>query len=87
MPISSRAMQGEDLTPVDFEEIGVFIEAERRTGGPFEVVKGGATVDAADRRQPEAYRAAGATWWLESFVPWRHTLDAVQQRIRLGPPR
>jgi alkanesulfonate monooxygenase SsuD/methylene tetrahydromethanopterin reductase-like flavin-dependent oxidoreductase (luciferase family) len=87
MPISSRVLQGEDLAPLDLEEISAFIGAERVSGGPFEILKGGTTVDAADREQPEAYRAAGATWWLESLVPWGCTLEAVEQRIRLGPPR
>jgi alkanesulfonate monooxygenase SsuD/methylene tetrahydromethanopterin reductase-like flavin-dependent oxidoreductase (luciferase family) len=87
MPISPRVMEGEDLTPGDLEEIRAFIDAERTTHGPFDVLKGGMTADADDREQPDAYSAAGVTWWLESLVPWGNSLEAVRQRIESGPPR
>ena len=80
-------MEGEDLTPGDLEEIRAFIDAERTTQGPFDVLKGGMTADADDREQPDAYSAAGVTWWLESLVPWGNSLEAVRQRIESGPPR
>ena len=87
MPISPRVMEGEDLTPGDFEEIRAFVDAERTSQGPFDVLKGGMTADADDREQPDAYRSAGVTWWLESLVPWGNSLEAVRQRIESGPPR
>ena len=87
MPISQNVMAGEDLTPSDISEVRAFIDTERIDASPFDVVKGGSTVDASDTERPEAYRTAGATWWLESIVPWGNSLEAVKERIRSGPPR
>lgn len=87
MPISPRVMEGGDLTPGDFEEIREFIDGERTSQGPFDVLKGGMTADADDREQPDAYRAAGVTWWLEALVPWGNSLETVRGRIASGPPR
>lgn len=87
MPISPRVMEGEDLSPSDYEEIQSFIQAERAGEQPFDVLKGGMTTGPTDRDAPEAYRAAGATWWLESLIPWGTALDAVRARIQAGPPR
>lgn len=29
---------------------------------------------------------AGATWWIESPLPWETTVEAARDRVRLGPP-
>lgn len=87
MPISPNVMEGQDLTPADFEQICAFVAAEAGTGDSFAVLKGGMTTGPEDREQPDAYRAAGATWWLESIVPWGNSLESVRNRITAGPPR
>jgi hypothetical protein len=33
------------------------------------------------------YAAAGATWWLESMLPWQRSPQQARERIRRGPPR
>lgn len=35
----------------------------------------------------EQYARAGATWWLESFDPWRRNPRELTEWIRAGPPR
>jgi alkanesulfonate monooxygenase SsuD/methylene tetrahydromethanopterin reductase-like flavin-dependent oxidoreductase (luciferase family) len=35
----------------------------------------------------EEYARAGATWWLESFDPWRRSPRELTEWIRAGPPR
>ena len=87
MPISPRVMEGEDLTPGDITEVCAFVERQRRVGGSFDVVKTGSTVDGSDIDRPKAYAEAGATWWLEGVLRWGNSLEAVQRRIRSGPPR
>ncbi len=87
MPISPKVMEGEDLTPADIAEVRAFVQAQRTDAGSFDVIRGGSTADASDTERPAAYRDAGATWWLESIVPWGNSLDAVKERIRSGPPR
>ncbi len=33
------------------------------------------------------YAAAGATWWLESMLPWQRSPQQARARIRMGPAR
>jgi hypothetical protein len=40
-----------------------------------------------DRAIVGPYLEAGATWWFESPLPWKTTLENVRARIRKGPPR
>lgn len=86
MPISPRVLEGEDLTPGDITDIRAFVDGQRSGGGSFEIIKSGSTAEAADTDGPRAYARSGATWWFESIVPWGSTLDAVEERIRSGPP-
>ncbi len=87
MPMSPRAMEGEDLAPTDIAEVRTFIESRRSDTGSFDVAKTGSTTNTSDTEQPETYRAAGVTWWLETILPWGNSLAAVRERIRSGPPR
>ncbi|MCL4562229.1 MAG: LLM class flavin-dependent oxidoreductase [Chloroflexi bacterium] len=57
---------------------------------PFDVVISGASSGAADGKDADLIcplAEAGATWWLDSFEPWKFDLEATRRRIRLGPPK
>jgi alkanesulfonate monooxygenase SsuD/methylene tetrahydromethanopterin reductase-like flavin-dependent oxidoreductase (luciferase family) len=40
-----------------------------------------------DREIIAPYAAAGATWWLESTLPWERSPGQTRDRIHRGPPR
>jgi len=68
--------------------VAVLREAGAAEG--FAVALGG--YDAEDDRVGHvaaiaALAEAGATWWVESPLPWETTLAAVRARLRSGPPR
>jgi alkanesulfonate monooxygenase SsuD/methylene tetrahydromethanopterin reductase-like flavin-dependent oxidoreductase (luciferase family) len=42
--------------------------------------------DPGDPTLPQAYEAAGATWWLESIHGKRGPLDEMMARVQAGPP-
>jgi hypothetical protein len=81
-------------------EIVAFVQEQRQTDAPFDVVVAGAT-PGDDARQAagmaEEYAAAGATWWQEGIHGLRDDLaaraeasswlDAMRWRIEQGPPR
>ena len=76
-------------TPDEIREMRVFIAANRKETTPFDVIVEGETPGddwekAASIVRP--YAEAGATWWIEAL--WSASeLDAVQSRIKQGPPR
>ncbi len=81
-------------TPDEIREIKAYIAAHRTLTTPYDIVMESEipraeTGQAADLIGP--YAEAGVTWWLESV--WWETyrnpgnLDAIINRIRLGPPR
>jgi alkanesulfonate monooxygenase SsuD/methylene tetrahydromethanopterin reductase-like flavin-dependent oxidoreductase (luciferase family) len=82
------ALPGHELGPRLLAEMRDWIAARRSLDG-FDIVVEG-TTPAGDRSQAsemvEEWRAAGATWWIES--DWQQgTLEAVRARIAAGPPR
>ena len=72
--------------PNEVREAAEYARRHRTSGGPFDIVAGGA-VPAADADEVAEYEAAGATWWLECLWDWGEDEDAVIERIRSGPPR
>ncbi|WP_040168122.1 LLM class flavin-dependent oxidoreductase [Microbacterium gorillae] len=74
------------LSPAVLREV-VDDMAARRGGRPFEVVMEGRTDGPDDAERPDAYAAAGATWFIESR--WDEADDATSllRRIQAGPPR
>jgi len=83
------------LTPAEMQEIAGYVAAQPGYAHPFEFVHMGVTagVNAVhDREVVDAYRRAGATWWVEKILPelwgnWTNwPLDAMRARIREGPP-
>jgi alkanesulfonate monooxygenase SsuD/methylene tetrahydromethanopterin reductase-like flavin-dependent oxidoreductase (luciferase family) len=85
----SRDIQ-KSLTPADIRDLIAFIKTVRTSDAPFDVIASGETTGQdheKDRATVTPYAEAGATWWLESFLPWKTPLEKVRARIHLGPPR
>jgi alkanesulfonate monooxygenase SsuD/methylene tetrahydromethanopterin reductase-like flavin-dependent oxidoreductase (luciferase family) len=78
------------LTPSQVRDLVAFIKSVRTSDAPFEVVQSGNTTGEnpeQDRAIVAPYEEAGATWWLESRVPWHSSVEKVRARIGMGPPR
>ena len=76
------------LTAAEVREIVAYIGQHRTASEPFDVVVAGETPgdSPAAAALVAPYAAAGVTWWLESLPETPASLDAVQMRIRQGPP-
>jgi alkanesulfonate monooxygenase SsuD/methylene tetrahydromethanopterin reductase-like flavin-dependent oxidoreductase (luciferase family) len=86
------------LRPVELRECVTYTLARRTNDGPFDVAIGGTTVglNASDaRNHVDAYREAGATYWLEDVSPfafgWTREgpwpIDEMREHVRHGPPQ
>ncbi len=78
------------LTPSQVRDLVAFIKSVRTSNAPFEVIQSGETSGEnadQDRAIVASYEEAGATWWFESRLPWRSSVEQVRARIRMGPPR
>ncbi len=77
----------ERMTPSEVRELKKFVGEHRSSKEPFDIVVGGTTPGGNRRRAANtvnAFKEAGATWWLESaMTSW----DKLSKRIRRGPPR
>jgi alkanesulfonate monooxygenase SsuD/methylene tetrahydromethanopterin reductase-like flavin-dependent oxidoreductase (luciferase family) len=85
VPIGTKA----ELTPDDIRVIGSYVREHRTSQEPFDIVCSGTLLagddDAIERAA--AFEAAGATWWLEHFVPWdKRSVDEQRDAVRNGPP-
>jgi alkanesulfonate monooxygenase SsuD/methylene tetrahydromethanopterin reductase-like flavin-dependent oxidoreductase (luciferase family) len=86
---------GELLSPSDLTDALAFIAQEKeRQGidpdGRYDVVTAGYTPlgdSSAARDVVAPYVAAGATWWIERFLPSRGPLEWTREHVRQGPPR
>ena len=86
VPMSGDIEQA--LKPAQIAEIKGYIASQRTSDAPFEIVIAGETPDPERGRAiTDEYEAAGATWWLESTLPWKQPLADFQARIAAGPPR
>jgi len=78
------------LTPGDVKELAQFVAANRAIQAPFDIVVAGET-PADDKRRARdlaaSYADAGATWYLESTLPWKQPFDDFRRRIAAGPPK
>lgn len=78
-----------DLSPFSAEDVRQMADAAGdRTA--FDVVISGDSRgrDVAERAAAVASLAeAGATWWVESPLPWGTTVEEARGRLRLGPPK
>ncbi len=89
MPMSGDVEK--PLTAEQTREIALFFKKHRRRGAPpFDIIADGET-PAGDRQRAReivaGYEAAGATWWLESTLPWKQSFESLRARIAAGPPR
>ncbi len=82
-----KGQPGQKEKPEDIEAIREFIEKNRNSSNPFDIVTGGRT----PRKNPESVLPhvkslanAGATWWLEEM--WSLKEKDLMQRIEQGPP-
>jgi hypothetical protein len=77
----------EPLSADDVNDIVAYVHEHRTSEAPFEVVFFGRTAN-ADHTEPVAELArVGATWWLESWLPWQTSRDEMLERIDQGPAR
>jgi alkanesulfonate monooxygenase SsuD/methylene tetrahydromethanopterin reductase-like flavin-dependent oxidoreductase (luciferase family) len=60
------------------------LEVVGRADDPFDVAAVGES-EAGDPSLPDAYAAAGATWWLECIHDLRGPFDEMLERVRQGP--
>ena len=87
VPMAKDAMEGGHISPDDLRELVAYVKEHREGDGPFDVTQWGMSTDSQDTAMPQAYADAGATWWVESCLPWGVTLDDARERVRKGPPR
>jgi probable F420-dependent oxidoreductase len=74
------------MTPEELAKKVDFIQNLRTRTDPFDIIVNGCT-EPGDHSVPEAYRIAGATWWMESIFGMRGSLDDMLARVFAGPPR
>jgi alkanesulfonate monooxygenase SsuD/methylene tetrahydromethanopterin reductase-like flavin-dependent oxidoreductase (luciferase family) len=98
VPMCEGQGLGEGISPEALREAVAFVHERRRVSGLFDVVASGHTRGDdpdADNQRVVPIAEAGATWWLEDLSPWAFgwhgdgtwPLDAMQLRVRRGPPR
>jgi probable F420-dependent oxidoreductase len=78
-----------NLTLAELREMRAFIQSQRTSDAPFDVLAGGDVPfdDPARAREILAeYAEAGVTWWVEGVGDWRGDVDAMARFIRGGPP-
>jgi hypothetical protein len=78
---------GQKADPVDIKAIREFVEKNRNSSNPFDIVTGGRT----PKKNPKSVLPhvksladAGATWWLEEM--WSLSEKDFRRRIEQGPP-
>lgn len=72
------------MTPEDLAAQVAYVRKHRTKGANFEVTVIGYSTP-TDRALMAEYKAAGATWWLESIHGMRGSLDGMMDRIKAGP--
>lgn len=86
---SKGASEYDLVQPQTVTKIRNWIVERRGSLDGFDIIAEGAT-DGTDRdtaaAQVAPYRAAGATWWIESHWDDKITADFLLDRIRQGPP-
>jgi alkanesulfonate monooxygenase SsuD/methylene tetrahydromethanopterin reductase-like flavin-dependent oxidoreductase (luciferase family) len=74
--------RGEVFTVADLEAIRGVIGRD----DDFDYVMSGLTASPDDTDQIRAWKAAGATWWLEAIYPFGGAAEKMRDRVRAGPP-
>jgi alkanesulfonate monooxygenase SsuD/methylene tetrahydromethanopterin reductase-like flavin-dependent oxidoreductase (luciferase family) len=84
--IPGANMEGQmEKSPEWLAERVVVIRSQRASDSPFDVAVNGVSA-AGDPTLPQAYAAAGATWWLECLYGLRGSVDEMLERVASGPP-
>jgi hypothetical protein len=79
---------GEEVMPVDIQEIKSYVNANRTLTVPFDIVVVGKTTDLERAQLQEKllpYEKAGLTWWVEDVIG--QSPEKVIERIRQGPAK
>ncbi|HEY0755068.1 MAG TPA: LLM class flavin-dependent oxidoreductase [Ktedonobacteraceae bacterium] len=77
-----------ELTPADYRELSAYVQSQRASTEPCEIVAAGHTTGtdrARDTATVASFAEAGVTWWQEGF-DWHYSPEQVRTRIRQGPP-
>jgi alkanesulfonate monooxygenase SsuD/methylene tetrahydromethanopterin reductase-like flavin-dependent oxidoreductase (luciferase family) len=84
--IPAANMEGQMEKPPEWlAERVAQIRSLRTSSDPFDVAVNGVS-PAGDPALPQAYAAAGATWWLECLYGMRGSVDEMLERVEAGPP-
>lgn len=88
--LEKRNTEGQeaDVTPADVREVQAFVQAERTLTSPFDIVIQGKSAHLAPAQRQEVlleWKAAGATWWIESLIDLPET--EVAARLQSGSPQ
>ena len=78
------------LSSADVRAIAQFVRDNRQSQAPFDVVVSGETPTGDSARACDfvaQYAEAGATWFLESTLPWKQPFEDFRRRIAAGPPK
>jgi len=78
------------LTPNDVSDIVAYVRKHRSSSAPLEALQSGVTKGESQDEDAvivKPFAEAGATWWLETILPWLRSVDETRSRIRKGPPR
>ncbi len=73
-------------TPEQVGEKLAYLRQHRSGSEAFDVALTGYT-QPGDTERPQAFAAAGVTWWLESLHDSRGSFDELLERVMAGPPR
>jgi alkanesulfonate monooxygenase SsuD/methylene tetrahydromethanopterin reductase-like flavin-dependent oxidoreductase (luciferase family) len=78
----------EPLTAAEVGEIAGYVRRHREDAAPFNLAVGANTTgDAArDAERVGVLEAAGANWWLDGTSTRWESLEALERRVRAGPP-
>lgn len=78
-----------ELTVEEVAQIAGYIREHRDIDAPFNLSVGAFTSDdpKADVERARALEEAGANWWQDGAYPPAETLEALEARIRRGPPK
>jgi alkanesulfonate monooxygenase SsuD/methylene tetrahydromethanopterin reductase-like flavin-dependent oxidoreductase (luciferase family) len=80
---------GGAMTAKDFSALKAFIEQERASDTPFDLVTMGYLQSMDETKQSktlQAYSRAGVTWWLESLFQLKNSYYKMAKLIEQGPP-
>ena len=78
-----------EVTPEDIRAIKEYVEENRASDGPFDIVWEGRTAGDDPERAASVVRPfaeAGITWWIESMWSPPNEPEDLRARIRQGPP-